>query len=101
MAAQEEPVHLGQGSLHRGDLEQHVRAGSVGGDHPLEALHLTLDAPQAAAGRIPGLTVEHSHYPRGVLWPPGVRPVNSPIQRSSTSNSSRWTRPVTACTVIA
>src|SRR5262245_3759878 len=57
--AEEELLHLLHRSLHGGELEQDVHAVLVLLHHPLDALHLALDAPEAPERLGPRVLVDH------------------------------------------
>ena len=71
MPAEQELLALLERALHGGDLEQDVHAVGVVLEHPLQPLHLSLDAPQPAARLGFGLLVEHALYPLGADTPGG------------------------------
>src|SRR2546425_6464223 len=63
--AQQELLDLLERALHRRDLEQDVDAVRLTVDHPLEALHLPLDPPEASERLRLCLVVDHAYTPWG------------------------------------
>src|SRR5262245_39753021 len=87
VAAEEELLYLLERTLHRRDLEQDVDAVRLARDHPLQPLHLALDAPGPPQRLLLRRLVDHVYTLRG-YYAPAPRAVKP-------SGPGKW--PAAAC----